>query len=255
MLAVSKQVPVPEALALSELALNSMEFGEFESGGSRSIVPERGLWLHLWMGDRPAVVLGSGCRFAEDIAPACKLPVYRRISGGGTVVVGPQVWCYSFVWPRSFDPGGIHEAFRLVQGFAAATLKRLGLHVQLQPISDLAVKRSGGELRKIAGHGQKRRRSGTLCEGSLIAEPFPFPLSSVLRHPVREPPYRHGRKHEDFITSVREESGEASFEDFVRSMASVLGAERVVEIPAELLNEAGELSRRKYQNEEWIRRL
>src|SRR5262245_19091088 len=49
--------------------------------------------LRLWEWPRPAVVLGAGCPLAQDVdeaaCTAASVPVLRRASGGGTVLLGP----------------------------------------------------------------------------------------------------------------------------------------------------------------------
>src|SRR4051794_15913181 len=76
-------------LALDEALLLSGEAGE---GGEV---------LRLWEWPGPAVVLGAGCRLAQDVdEAACAadgVPVLRRASGGGTVLLGPGCLCYSLV--------------------------------------------------------------------------------------------------------------------------------------------------------------
>src|SRR6476646_5803774 len=59
--------------------------------------------LRLWQWDQPAVILGSGGKLAEDVnESACAadgVPILRRSSGGGTVLLGPGCLCFSLVLP------------------------------------------------------------------------------------------------------------------------------------------------------------
>src|SRR5262249_40660317 len=80
----------PEAnLALDEALLLEAEAGR---------QPEL---LRLWEWPRPAVVLGSGCKLAEDVdVERCRadgVPVLRRSTGGGTVLLGQGCLCFSLV--------------------------------------------------------------------------------------------------------------------------------------------------------------
>src|SRR5262249_30602427 len=83
-------LPTPEEnLALDEALLLAAEAG---AGGEV---------LRLWEWPRPAVVLGAGGRLAEDVEEApCRadgVPVLRRSSGGGTVLLGPGCLLFSLV--------------------------------------------------------------------------------------------------------------------------------------------------------------
>ena len=57
--------------------------------------------LRFWEWPEPAVVLGAGCRLAEDVdETACVadgVPILRRASGGGTVLLGRGCLLYSLV--------------------------------------------------------------------------------------------------------------------------------------------------------------
>src|SRR5262245_36170851 len=87
-----------ENLALDEALLIAAEAGGPEV-------------LRLWRWPAPAVVLGAGGRLADDVrADACAadgVPVRRRSSGGGTVLLGPGCLCYSLV--LGMDRPGLRE--------------------------------------------------------------------------------------------------------------------------------------------------
>src|SRR5262245_9791070 len=57
--------------------------------------------LRLWEWPEPAVVLGSGCRLRDDVdVDACRaagVPLLRRSSGGGTVLLGSGCLLFSLV--------------------------------------------------------------------------------------------------------------------------------------------------------------
>src|SRR6267154_192294 len=80
---------VPENLALDEALLLEAEAGR---GGEV---------LRIWEWPRPAVVLGAGGVIADDVnMAACErdgVPLARRSSGGGTVLIGPGCLLYLLV--------------------------------------------------------------------------------------------------------------------------------------------------------------
>src|SRR5579872_7437387 len=82
-------LPTPEEnLAFDEALLLAAEAG----GGEV---------LRVWEWPRPAVVLGSGGRLAEEVdRAACRadgVPVLRRSSGGGTVLLGGGCLLFTLV--------------------------------------------------------------------------------------------------------------------------------------------------------------
>src|SRR5205823_1074606 len=76
------------------LALDEALLLEAEAGRAGEV-------LRLWEYPRPAVVLGAGCRIAEEVdVAACRaddVPIARRASGGGTVLLGSGCLCFSLV--------------------------------------------------------------------------------------------------------------------------------------------------------------
>src|SRR5215216_1196065 len=99
-----------ENLALDEALLLRAEAGE---GGEV---------LRLWEWPRPAGVLGSGCKLADDVAvEACRedgVPILRRSSGGGTVLLGRGCLCFSLVLAFARDPAltEIRPSYRYILG-------------------------------------------------------------------------------------------------------------------------------------------
>src|SRR5262249_34075225 len=64
--------------------------------------------LRIWEWPAPAVVLGAACRLVEEVdADACRadgVPILRRASGGGTVLLGAGCLCFSLVLAYNRDP-------------------------------------------------------------------------------------------------------------------------------------------------------
>jgi lipoate-protein ligase A len=57
--------------------------------------------------------------------------------------------------------------------------------------------------RKISGNAQARRWKALLVHGTLLVD-FDYELAeAVLKHPPREPAYRRGRAHRDFLVTLR----------------------------------------------------
>src|SRR5881227_672827 len=126
MLYLDRTLPsLAENLALDEALLL-----EAEAGG-----PEV---LRVWQWPTCAVVLGAGGRIADDVQEErCRadgVPLARRSSGGGTVLLGPGCLLYSVVLDYQRDPAltQIVPSYRYVLARIVAGLRALA--------SDLAVR-------------------------------------------------------------------------------------------------------------------
>jgi lipoate-protein ligase A len=56
--------------------------------------------------------------------------------------------------------------------------------------------------RKVGGLAIKRGREAMMLHGTLLVAADIAMVSSLLRHPLREPPYRRGRAHGEFLTNL-----------------------------------------------------
>jgi lipoate-protein ligase A len=235
MLYLDRTLPsVAENLALDEALLLAAEAGQ---GGEV---------LRVWEWPSPAVVLGSGCRLAEDVdEAACAadgVPVLRRSSGGGTVLLGPGCLLYSLVLNHEREPAlaEIQASYRFILGRVA---EALGGEVAQAGTSDLVM--AG---RKFSGNAQQRKRRHLLHHGTLL---YAFDLARVaryLRPPPRQPEYRAGREHAEFLRNLPLSAAELK-----RRLRAAwgAGAEQASWPEAEVRRR---LVAEKYASPEWTRR-
>ena len=100
--------------------------------------------LRFWEPADYAVVLGASCRLGDDVhVDACRadgVPILRRTSGGGTVVVGPGTLNVTVILPESAAPGlsAVDEAHRYVLDRIARSIRRAGPPVTLAGRGDLS---------------------------------------------------------------------------------------------------------------------
>lgn len=222
------------------LALDEALLLEAEAGG-----PEL---LRVWTWPRPAVVLGAGGKVADDVdEPACAaadVPLARRSSGGGTVLLGPGCLLYSLVLNYDRHPAlrDVKGSYRYILAQMTEALVGLAPDIRHAGISDLA---SGD--RKFSGNAQQRKRTHLLHHGTLL---FAFDLALVgrfLKEPPRAPDYRARRHHEAFLMNIS-----AQPQDLIsRLRAQWQAADACTDWPHK---RARELALDKYTREEWTKR-
>ena len=230
-------LPMLEAnLALDEALLLEAEMG---AGGEV---------LRLWEWPTPAVVLGSGCRLAEDVnEAACQadgVPIARRASGGGTVLLGAGCLLYSVVLAYERDPAlrEIGSSYVYILEKVREAVTDILPAIACAGTSDLA---SAG--RKFSGNAQQRKRNYVLHHASLL---YGLDLEMVGRYlhvPPRQPEYRRGRDHTEFVHNLPVSADELKYR-----LRAAWGTEaKRLAWPENLV---GDLLADKYSKTEWLRR-
>ncbi len=140
-----------------------------------------------WIETRPDALADDG------------VPLLRRRGGGCAVVVDPGNLICSVVLAMP-GVGGITQAFAALSGAMADALAALGVpDVHQEGVSDLA---HGG--RKLGGSCIWRTRGLLYYSTTLLVDPAWDAIDRYLPHPPREPEYRRGRTHRDFLISLCE---------------------------------------------------
>ncbi len=149
-----------------------------------------------------------------------RVPVLVRPSGGGAVVVAPGIAVASVL--DYADPGKHfpqtyfrHFCARVIEGLASCGVAGMGV----RGTSDLCLAE-----RKIAGSSLRLWQGRVLFQVAVLVEADLGLLERYLRMPSREPPYRRGRSHRDFVTSLRSEGFGVGTEDVAAALLSALGA-------------------------------
>jgi lipoate-protein ligase A len=225
---------------VENLALDEALLLDAEAGG-----PEV---LRLWRWPAHAVVLGAGGRIVDDVhEEACQadgVPIHRRSSGGGTVLLGPGCLLFSLILRFDRDPAltDLHASYRYILGRILAGLAPFASPLSLQGSSDLTL--AG---RKFSGNSQQRKRTHLLHHGTLLHEFDPAPAARYLKAPPRQPEYRQQRPHADFLTNLP-----IAAESLERILAEAWQAKEGLEA---LSDEAvRRLVEEKYGREGWVRR-
>lgn len=209
--------------------------------------------LRTWELPERAVVMGASCRMAEAVrVDACRedgVTISRRSSGGGSVLIGRGALNLTVILPIDSAPGrmAVDEVQRWVLGRVADRLRGRGAPVEVLGSGDLAL---GG--RKCSGSAQRRIRKRFLVHASIL---YDLPAEAIARYlgvpPKRQPEYRAGRSHADFVT------------DLPLDREAILGAIRdawttpgtAVEPPEIPEGLVAELVASKYADPSWIERF
>ena len=112
---------------------------------------------------------GSADDVRVDACRADGVPILRRTSGGGTVVVGPGALNVSVILPDSAAPGlsAVDQAHRYVLDWIARSIRRAGPPVTLEGRGDLVLCD-----RKCGGSAQRRLKHWFMVHCSIL---YDFP--------------------------------------------------------------------------------
>lgn len=227
-----------ENLACDEALLDLCEAGECDEV------------LRLWDPNHYFVAVGYANQAATEVnLEFCrehKIPVLRRCSGGGTVLQGPGCLNYSLVLRSD-----VRLALQSISGTNDFVLKRhqealsglLGATVQKRGHTDLVI----GGL-KFSGNAQRRRQKAVLFHGSFLLHLDIEMVEKALPFPSRQPDYRVGRSHADFLMNLRVPSSLVK-----RALQNTWGADRpLAPVPYEAISG---LVEQKYARDEWNLKL
>ena len=215
----------------------------------------------LWQAARPALVLGTGQVATReldlDAAQANQVPILRRHSGGGAVLIGPGALNYSAFYRMADLTGAetITGAMRAALQPLLAVLERWGLPATLAGLSDVVVHSPDGLIRKIAGNAQARKRYALVVHGTLLASPNWDLLERLLRFPSRPPIYRAGRSHRDFLSSLAKLNAPHELPSLAQAMVGELALSDIPTEPTlEECDRAQTLLAEKYALPSWTMR-
>jgi len=171
--------------------------------------------------NRPCIVMGRNNREEEwvhgDAVRDAKIPLLRRVSGGGTVYHDAETLNYGIVTGRrryeELKPAGMH----IVDYFRKAVAEALApAGIVLEPAGKSDLNLNG---RKVGGCAAAMRSNGILFHGTLL---FAVDYDAYERFlPI--PPNRDASlAHREFVTSFAQEGMKLSMEDVKRELGEGL---------------------------------
>ncbi len=159
-------------------------------------------WAYrAWEPEQVMIVLGRSNQAAVEVyEERCHeddVPIIRRRGGGGTVVLAPGMVVISMVMQVDHQ---LHfqQYFREINIAIIEALQTLGIsELSQRGHSDICL----GD-RKILGSSMYGSKNLLFYTASLlVADNFTL-IDRYLRHPSKEPDYRQGRSHQEFLAAI-----------------------------------------------------
>jgi len=184
---------------------------------------DQGNWCVINQGTSPAVVMGISGKAEKLVHPECPLPLIRRFSGGGTVVVDENTLFFTLIcnhkalpidpypepilrWMAELYAPLFHEGFALTEN-------DFTLHG-----------------RKFAGHAQYLSKDRWLHHTSLLYD-YCEKLMGLLLIPEKQPKYRHNKPHDEFVCRLKDFVADGQL--FLRNLEFQLGRHFTIDYVAE----------------------
>lgn len=159
--------------------------------------------FRTWTFERPTVVLGRSSKINDEVDRAfCQsqsIEVLRRCTGGASVVGGPGCLMYSVVIATP-DDGGLRKidvAHDYVMQRVLSAVKTQMPAARRLGICDLTL-----DGKKFSGNSLRVARHHLLYHGTILISSDLELVARCLDHAPRQPDYRQGRDHRDFITNI-----------------------------------------------------
>jgi lipoate-protein ligase A len=180
-----KSFPIYEQLLLEEMLLRSGV----------------GNWCIINEGSTPAIVMGISGKKEElvDCAKAAKdgIPLIKRFSGGGTVIVDENTLFITFIFQKQAHgfPAYPEPIMKWTEGIYRDALRHPEFRLRE---NDYVI----GD-RKFGGNAQYIKKDRWLHHTSFLWD-YSSENMQYLLHPKKTPPYRQNRPHDEFLCRLRE---------------------------------------------------
>ncbi len=239
-------LPTPEEnLACDEVLLNTCE----DNLLSDEV-------LRFWEPDCHFVVLGYSNKVDlevnRDACQASGIPIYRRCSGGGTVLQGPGCLNYTLI----LDIRKRKSIWNLVKTNTFILTKHkkafesiLKQKVEICGTSDLAINNL-----KFSGNAQRRKKNFVLFHGTFLLNFDIGAIEQFLRLPTKQPTYRHNRSHTNFLTNLNADANiiqKTLKESWQANGSAISGGQSPIPGTVPNLNLITQLAKDQYLSPEW----
>ena len=178
----------------------------------------------FWIPDDYYLVMGQSNKAEKslylDKVASDNIKVVKRPSGGESVILSPKTLVISarLISDKLENP---QVTFRKINGLIIDALEKLGISdLNYRGISDISI----GE-KKILGSSIYRKKNIVFYHAVLNLSENTEVISKYLRHPVKEPDYRKGRDHSEFVTNLAEEGYIVNPQELIELMEGVFSAD------------------------------
>jgi len=180
-------------------------------------------WCIINEGTSPAIVMGISGKQEELVCPIelakSPIPVLKRFSGGGTVIVDEDTLFVTFICQKEIHPFPAYPEpiMRWTEEVYKDAFNHPGFSLRENDyvIFD----------RKCGGNAQYIKKHRWLHHTSFLWD-FKEERMRYLSHPKKTPPYREGRSHLDFLCKLKDTF--SSKEEFIQGIIRSLETRFVV---------------------------
>lgn len=176
--------------------------------------------VHIWSVVSTSVVIGrttnieDECRINE--IKVDNIPMLQRLGGGCAVILSKGMLVFSIIGVREENTLSNYY-FSMMNVLIIRLLEEFGISgVKEDGISDICI----GD-RKIVGSSLHMSKEKFFYQASLLCDNDISLFSRYLKHPPKEPLYRRGRTHSDFVTNLKQEGYCVKIEDIRRKACSI----------------------------------
>ncbi len=168
--------------------------------------------VKVWIPEETCIVLGRSNNqldslFIEKVIED-NIPVYKRPSGGETVLLSNKMLVLSISVRQTALKSG-KSYFEKYNTKVISVLKNLGIdELGFKGISDIAINNM-----KILGSAVYQNKDIVFYHAVINVSESISLISKYLKHPMREPDYRIGRDHKEFVTSLDQEKYDVNMLD------------------------------------------
>ena len=216
-------------------------------------VPDSPALFRVWHNQQKCVVIGRGEKIDQRVhlthAKTDQIPVFRRVSGGGTVLHGPDNINLSFFLPFSHHSSlsNLKDSYRYILSWVQqAIFQSHQIKIDINGSSDLVI-----ENKKFSGTAQARKRHGLLHHMTLLLKADYAGMEKYLIEPDKRPEYRQRRVHQDFVIGLKDHTSDFNLESFLNALKNILGVHEAFSPSPELFDKVNQLAEKKYCLQQW----
>lgn len=201
-----KNTPIYDQLLLEEALLRTREDN----------------WCLINEGSPRSIIMGISGKHEELVHPSAfkdNIPIIKRYSGGGTVIVDEDTLFVSFIFNKDAHdfPAYPEPIMRWTEAFYKPifNLPSFGIKGNDYAIGDL----------KVGGNAQYLRKNRWLHHTTFLWD-YKASNMDYLLQPKQQPTYRQNRPHKDFVTRIQDHL--PSKTKFIKRLKNELGAVEVI---------------------------